>query len=147
MVANFPHPSYSASRAAVRACRSPAFPMPLNKTRHALRLPSPLAPHLPSPFSPVYLPCVSHPRAPLSYPPSLPPVTPLSPIRLHSRLSLSPINKIAHLPRKLIARLNFSRRTPADFFDRERPSFRPFVSSSLFSARPRTIPWCSTTRV
>lgn len=48
----------------------------------------------------------SHRRPSDSFP------APLSP----SRLSLSSINKIAHLPRKLIARLNFSVRMPVDFF-------------------------------
>lgn len=96
-----PYLSYS-SRAAVRACRSPAFPTPLNKTRHALRLPSR---RFPSP-SPSPSTALHHPRpARLCPAPSLSSYSvPLSP----SGLSLSPINKIAHLPRKLIARLNFS---------------------------------------
>lgn len=50
-------------------------------------------------------------------------LAPLSP----SHLSLSPINKIAHLPRKLLARLNFS--------GRRRPTFSTarFISAPCLS--------------
>lgn len=71
--------------------RLPAFLMPLNKTRRALYYHPPCIPATPLP---------SHLSPPVS------PVSFLSLLSLH--LSLSPINKIAHLPRKLIVRLNFS---------------------------------------
>lgn len=49
-------------------------------------------------------PCI--PGTPFSLLSPVSPLSFLSPLSLH--LSLSPINKIAHLPRKLIVRLNFS---------------------------------------
>lgn len=52
------------------------------------------------------LPSPLYPGHPLTLPSPVSPVSFLSPLSLH--LSLSPINKIAHLPRKLIVRLNFS---------------------------------------
>lgn len=108
----------SASRAAVRACHSPAFPTLLNKTRRAHRLPS----HLPDPLFPVITLLSLHLFYDLS----------CSALALSfSRLSLSLINKIAHLSRKLIGRLNFNGEYLLIFSIAKKPLPTPVVISSI----------------
>lgn len=123
------------------ACRSPCLSLagfsdaakqdaactPLTVTPLPPLLPFIAALHLPRPLPGRPAPSLS------SYP------VPLSP----SGLSLSPINKIAHLPRKLIARLNFSRgrlfrpRTPAATAATVRPRLSERATRNVFRGRAK----------